>query len=197
VSPQDEALWQQLSSRLLNLPELKQYKWKIYFLKNDVPNAFALPGGIIGIHTGLIKQSESPEEILGVLAHEIGHVMSRHGVQRIAGEMTIQVLSTVLFSKSSNLISVADNLQSLQFSRTQELEADNLGLLYLQRANISPAGFSNFFKRAKSMSGEKWVSWLSTHPMNEERLAHIEILKANFKNPAKINFPLKKFKEIF
>jgi Zn-dependent protease with chaperone function len=145
------------------------------------PNAFALPGGGIVFSDGMIQIAEHQDELSAVLAHEIGHIVHRHGMR-----MLIQgsILSFVLLamtgdaSGSSELfLGLPVLLTEMAYSRQFEREADEYALSTLRTHDISPVRFASLMRRIEKqkpgVSGktpEKWVNYLSTHPLTEERL---------------------------
>ncbi len=196
-----DAEWTAFLNQLLDQPELKNYKWKVSISESPVVNAFALPGGFITLNAGFINQVESANEILGVLAHEAAHVTQRHGVQSLAGAMSANILISVLFLGSSNIMSglvfAADGLHSLKYSRAHELEADRLGVRYLQNAKIATDGMYAFFSRKRDDEPEtsRSLSYLSTHPMDAERLAQIRKLDPE-KSGRQIKYDLAPVKKV-
>jgi predicted Zn-dependent protease len=173
--------WDALLQKLYNQPDLTNYKWKTYIADTPDVNAFALPGAYVVFNSGFIQQARSPDEILGVLAHEAAHVTQRHSVQSIAGDMSANILVSVLFVGTSNIMSgliyAADTLHSLQYSRAHELEADRLGVHYLREAGLTTDGLYAFFSRKSHESRDTGdLSYLSTHPMDEDRLKQIRLL---------------------
>lgn len=179
LSPQLQKEWEALLATLLDQPALKAYDWKVIISADDTVNAFALPGGFIVFNAGFIEQAESADEIVGVLAHEAAHVTERHTVQSVAGDMSANILLSVLFLGSSHIMSgllfAADGLHSLQYSRKHELDADRLGVEYLQKAGLTTDGMFAFFSRKKEEGdpAEESLSYLSTHPMDGDRLKQI------------------------
>jgi len=175
-------LWKEIAAPLLQLPELKNYTWKIYFVRDKVISAHSLPGGIIWLNTGLIENASSAEEVLGVLGHEIGHIMARHSIKEIAEQRFLQQ-SFNYFSFPEWIIAfhLAYQFYSLKYSRAQEVEADQLSLSYLAKLKVSTAGYYKFFQRFALADKDvpEWLSWLSTHPIDKERL---ELILSEGKN---------------
>ncbi len=133
-------------------------------------NAVAAPGGRIYVFEGLIKQAGSPEELAGVLAHEIEHVRNRHVIQGLAVNLlTLAALRMVLPEGGESDARLAYLLLSLQFSREQEAEADEKGLARLRSAQVDAGGFAQFFARAEELASPPPI--LSNHPSNESRKA--------------------------
>lgn len=177
-----------LTQPLLNAVESTPYEFRFYLIQDKTPNAFAIPGGIIVIHTGLIEQAATPEEVAGVLAHEIGHVVERHSLRNMTHTAGFALLVQSVFGDISGLVAVlgdrATFLMSRKFSREYEESADNFGWDLLTRANIDPRGMMQFFqtleeyqKETVGETGSKVAShleFLSTHPATIERIQNLE-----------------------
>lgn len=143
-------------------------------------NAFAVPGGHVVIHSGLVAAAQRPEELLGVVAHEIAHVTERHSLRQMVGSAGLWAVFQTLFGDFSGLAgTVAEGgyrLLTLSFSREQELEADAVGFATLVEAKIDPSGLSDFFDRIEKETAdagaagvESTLSFLSTHPVTADR----------------------------
>jgi predicted Zn-dependent protease len=158
------------------IPE-SPYTFEITVVKSDVVNAFALPGGYIVVFTGLMKKAESPEEVSGVLAHELNHVLQRHGLERIVKQLGFVAVISIVLGNQQGLGGVMKQLgvelMTLKFGRAQETEADLTGLQLLHRAKINPNGMITFFQRLAEKD-EGRVEWLSTHPMSSSRADRLE-----------------------
>lgn len=154
-----------------SIPE-NPYTFDITVVKSDVVNAFALPGGYIVVFTGLMKKAERPEEVAGVLAHELNHVLQRHGLERIVKQLGFVAVLSIVLGNPPGLGGVMKQLgvelMTLKFGRAQETEADLTGLQLLYRAKIDPSGMITFFQRLAEKD-EGRVEWLSTHPMSSAR----------------------------
>ena len=198
LNPAAQAKWSELTGKLTGLPEAQKYKWQIDILKDKEVNAMALPGGHIVVFSGLINEAESPEEILGVVSHEMGHVMGRHSVKRIIQESMAGFLKAIVGSGIVGfVIRQADYVNSLSYSRKQELEADKLGLQYMSDAKISTSGIIKFFERQKNKGGLQ-LNWLSTHPADEERIQRIAKFSQNEQAKAvPVSFSMNYFKKTF
>ncbi len=168
---------QEITSRLTDPIQDNPYKFEVTVVKSDVVNAFALPGGYVVVFTGLLKKAESPEEVAGVLAHELNHVLQRHGLERIVKTVGIVAVVTILTGDQQGLVGLAKQLgielMTLKFSREQETEADLTGLQLLHRAKISPDGMIRFFERL-SESDKLQVELFSTHPMSALRAERLK-----------------------
>jgi beta-barrel assembly-enhancing protease len=168
---------EEITRRLTDHIPGSPYRFDVTVVRNDAVNAMALPGGSVIVYTGLLKQAESPEEVAGVLAHEINHVLLRHGVESMVQSVGAMALAMVLLGNQQGLIGALERLgiqlTTMKFSREKETEADVRGLHLLYQANISPAGMIRFFERLSKSEGLP-VALLSTHPMSAERAARLK-----------------------
>lgn len=136
----------------------------------DEPNAFAFPGGTIGVTTQLIKQSSSLNEIAFVLCHEIGHLKYRHNMNALFSSLGWSAVLLVTGAEVSGLVS----LGQLSNSREHELEADQFALECMQRKFGHVNGYSHFFEKVKAEGLGKLVpSYLSTHPASDDRIVSL------------------------
>ncbi|MBB3989230.1 M48 family metallopeptidase [Croceicoccus naphthovorans] len=132
-------------------------------------NAVALPGGQVLLFDGLIQESDDPDEIAGVLAHEIGHVRERHVMQALLRQFGLSIL---LGGVNSDLGQGIFGVASMSYSRDAEREADEFSRAQLANADISPKGTADFFEYLKEEAGEdspEWIGWIASHPMPKER----------------------------
>lgn len=149
------------------------------------PNAFALPDGTIVVTDEMVQIAEHEYELLAVLAHEIGHIVHRHGLRTliqdsIMGFVLLAITGDVSGS-SELLLGLPVLLTELAYSRRFEREADEFALAFLRTRHIPPTHFADLMRRIDdrrpSGSGgeyKKWVNYLSTHPLTEERLKAFE-----------------------
>lgn len=128
-------------------------------------NAYALPGGFVAVHSGLLKAAKSGEEVAGVLAHELAHVSERHGTRRVLRALGAGALLSALFGGTDieAAAGLLTQLVSTAYDREQEEEADRVGLETLERSGIDPTGLSDFFQRL-ARGGPVVPELLSTHP---------------------------------
>ena len=168
------------------------YELKVYVLPVEQVNALALPGGPIVIFEGLIDKAESPEELAGVLAHEIQHILLRHSTRGILRNLAKSMLVTLFLgdvnSVMEGIVQLAGQLETLGLSREMEAEADQKGMELILAANIDPHGMIRIFKKlmqedfsqkklpkGKPVSEENDISsYFSTHPSSQNRLARLE-----------------------
>jgi len=127
-------------------------------------NAFALPGGYVVVNRGLLESALAGDEVAGVLAHELSHVLSRHSTKRLVGSLGAGVALNIIFGVVDlgvPALTVA-HLSSLGYDRDQEREADEKGRELLIRAGISPAAMATFFERLSD--SVQLPEFISTHP---------------------------------
>ncbi len=167
------------------------YDFFFFGVRDPSLNAFALPGGFIGVHTGLVLASQSESELASVLAHEIGHVSQRHIARMIGNQKQDALLPLagllvgLLAARTSPDLAGAAMLggtglaaqRQLSFGRDAEREADRLGLALLNNSGFEVNGMVNFFGRLQAASrsrNDNLPSYLRTHPLTTERIADIE-----------------------
>lgn len=150
---------------------------KLHVLQKDEINAFALPNGHLVVYTGLIDAAENPEEIAGVLGHEIGHIQHKHVMKKLVREMGLSALLSIAGGRGGGEVAknAARSLSSSAFDRTLEKEADISSVNYLQNADINPKPFSEFlFRLSTGQNMPDYFSWISTHPDSEERAKYLD-----------------------
>ncbi|MDX1957752.1 MAG: M48 family metallopeptidase [Leptospiraceae bacterium] len=181
-----------ITDRLLENTKNSGYEFKFHVVEDSHINAIAFPGGNILIHSALIKEAESPEEIAGVLAHEISHVTLKHGLRHILNSVGLFIVVQSLFGDFSGLIAIITQNTSIflssRFSRDFEREADARGFNYLVNSKINPKGLSKFFKKILEMEKEEGITdneivkFISTHPDTKERIDTIEQKASSLKD---------------
>ena len=179
------------AGKLTNTQPARGFQFEFFLLRDPTLNAFALPGGYIGVHSGLLLAASTESELASVLAHEIGHVTQRHIARMLASNQRSSVLSlaavflAMLAASSSpdaaaGLVALGNSVyeqQMLSFSRDAEREADRIGLEILREAGFSPNDMIAFFARmqqATSIYESGAPSYLRTHPLTSERMADIQ-----------------------
>lgn len=178
--------------RIAAVAPMPDARWEfVLFDAPDTANAFALPGGKVGIYSGILPITRNEAGLATVMAHEIGHVIARHGAERMSQGLLVELggsaLSAALGSQASATRELA--LQAygvgaqlgvmLPYSRAQELEADELGLLYMARAGYDPREAIPFWRRFQAYNretGARPPEFLSTHPLDDRRIARLEQL---------------------
>lgn len=167
-------------------------QWEFVVFDSKDANAFALPGGKVGVYTGLLALAESDDELATVMGHEIGHVIARHGAERMSEQMVIQGLgalgSAYAQSKySPQAVQLAQMaygagttvFRVLPHSRSNESEADRMGVLFAAKAGYDPEAAITFWqKMAQHKAGAPGAleKFLSTHPADDERIADLRAM---------------------
>ena len=168
-----------------------KYKYQWYVLKDDAINAFAAPGGIIVVNSGLLKKADSPKELAAVLAHEVQHVEQRHSLKNMLHAAGVgAVVLLVLGDANAVMMIMAQQVSQQYFSRKVEADADLKGAKLLTKTHIDPSGMPSFFKKlaAEYKDLDNAPVWLSSHPETLERIKLAEAYVAN--NPCKNCAPL-------
>ena len=187
---------------LSNLPP-QPFKYRFYIIKQHVYNAFATPAGHIFINSGLLEALENEEELAGIIAHEIAHVVSRHISQNVdrspkIGLATLAGIAAGIFigaggaAALGNAVVVgsmaAGQTASLAYSREDELQADQLALDYLTRAGYSSKGLLTAMQKMRNkqwFGSDQIPNYLMTHPASEERMGYIDTYLASNQLPEK------------
>ncbi len=158
------------------------YPFHLIVLDDPDLNAFAAPGGPIVILRGLLRRTETPEELAGVLAHEAQHIIQRHSTQALLQQASTGLLIAALTGDVSGAaafgLNAAANLGTLRYSRAHEAEADEEGMRMILDAGIDPAGMIAFYellaREGPDLPG--LLSYLSTHPATDERVQRLRAL---------------------
>ena len=161
---------------------------RFYVVKDDSINAFAIPGGNIYVHTGLITAADDEAELASVIAHEAGHVIRRHGAQAVSRatsiNMGVEAVQSILVGPNSPqstqlIISLlgqgAGQGAMFKYSRQDEQEADTIAVNTLYRANYDPKAMVRFFSKLmnKTTDPGKFAALFSSHPPTRERIANV------------------------
>jgi len=164
--------------------ELEVKNWEIVVFKDDTANAFALPGGKIGVHTGILSVAKTDAQLAAVLGHEVGHVIAKHGNERVseafATEGGLAAIGALTRDNPNTktimgLLGVGTQLGVLlPHSRTQESEADVIGLDLMSRAGFDPKGSVELWKNMMEASKGAPPEFLSTHPASEKRIENLQ-----------------------
>lgn len=186
IDPEVQKAIEKIFQRLLDALEEKPYTFALKIVPSPDVNAFALPGGKITVFTGLIQKSETPEEVAGVLAHEIIHATQRHGmkkmVQHIGMNMLIYaIIGNDISTVSDLLLRNSKEFLGLHYSRNMENEADEMGFALMKKAGIHPKSFQTFLRKLPDTAGNfsSATEWLSTHPLTQKRILKMEELLKN------------------
>lgn len=163
-------------------PDWRNMGWETAVFADNEPNAFALPGGKVGLYTGIFSVARNQDQLAGVIAHEIGHVVSRHHDERITRQMgaagAVQLLGALagnygqLATQGGSILAQTGFL--LPGSRVQETEADVVGQQLMARAGFDPAAAVTLWQNMISAGGRRPPQWLSTHPDPSSRLRELQ-----------------------
>ncbi len=172
--PALQAFVEDTARRLLaTRPSRPPYEFSFHVVRDPQVNAFAFPGGVVVVNTGLITAAGSPDEVAGVLAHELAHVLERHSLEAALDKVGVLVALGVFVDAGASLLELqtALSLLDLKFSRDHEREADVVGLDMLREAGLDPEAMSRFFARLAEEGADLpgALALLSTHPTSRER----------------------------
>jgi len=165
---------------------LNGYKWEFNLIEDQTINAWCMSGGKVVVYTGLMPVALDENGLATVLGHEISHAVARHGSERMSNQMLLQMgstaLSTAMASKPAetrNIVMTAFGIGSqvgvvLPFSRDNEYEADYMGLIFMAMAGYDPNLSVPFWERMAKQGGQKPPEFLSTHPVDANRIARLK-----------------------
>jgi len=169
--------------------DMPNAQWEFVLFESKEVNAFCLPGGKVGVYTGILPITKDEAGLATVLGHEIAHAVARHGGERMSEAMVIQTGGSLLglgLQKTDPKWQAAAQLAygygtqlgaELPHSRAQESEADHIGLIYMTQAGYAPEAAVEFWKRFSDFSkqqGDSGPWFLRTHPLNETRIKQLE-----------------------
>ncbi len=169
--PEIENYLNQLGYLLVSVSPRNQRVFNFFVIQDDSINAFALPGGNIGVHTGLLLAAQNESELAGVVAHEISHVTQDHLARMVAAQSQSQI--PTLAALAVALLAA----RSMNYSRDYEREADRMGYDMLTKAGFDPRGMSGFFNRlirANRFYETNAPAYLRTHPLTTDRVSDME-----------------------
>ncbi len=149
--------------------------WEVRVFEDKSVNAFALPGGKIGVFTGLLKVAQNQDQLATVIGHEVAHVIAGHSSERVSESMAAQLGGQVAQATTGvdpQMLGLAANVFFLMpHSRTQEAEADILGMDYMAKAGFDPHAAIALWQNMSKAGGDKPPELLSTHPSDQTRIA--------------------------
>ena len=177
-----------VGQRIAAATDRKDYQWEFKVLEDPQANAFCLPGGKVAVYTGILPITRDDAGLATVLGHEVSHAIARHGGERMSQELLVQsglAATQAALARNDPLVvqSVTALLGAgasvgliLPFSRSQESEADHLGLIYMAKAGYHPIAARDLWVRmgAASKGGSAPPAFLSTHPSATTRVTQIE-----------------------
>jgi predicted Zn-dependent protease len=160
-----------------------RWPWEVHVITADEVNAWCMPGGKIAVYTGLIDKIKPTDgELAAVLGHEIAHALREHGRERASEQLVEQfglgVLGALTGVNANLAQTIADVTITLPHSRTQETEADRIGVELAARAGYDPRAAISLWQKMSQLGGAQPPQFLSTHPSNETRLADLKVYSA-------------------
>jgi len=175
----------EVGQKLVDVCERKEITYSFTVLNTPMVNAFAAPGGFIFVTRGILKELDDEAELAGVMGHEIGHVVYRHGAKQFEkafGYSAIVLIGEILTKRDlSQLKQYTDFFVSLMFlgySRKNEFESDNSGVRYSLAAGYDPRGMVDFFEKLKTMEKKpptKFETLFRSHPPTADRIERIQL----------------------
>lgn len=182
--PAVNAYVQQLGQRIVarTPAPFNQLPWQFHVVEDPSMNAFAIPGGHIYVHTGLIASAENASELAGVMAHEISHVTARHTTEQISRQYGLSVLASLVLGQDPGALKqIAAQIVAggalARFSRDAEKEADELGIQAMYQAGYDPRGMAAMFRVLMAHSQRspgRVEQFFATHPTTEDRIRDAE-----------------------
>ena len=182
-----------VANRLIPVVDYTASSWEIVVFEDPTPNAFALPGGKIGVHTGLLPITKTDAGLAAVIGHEMAHVTLRHGGQRMTRQLATSLGIAALdiglgmnsedYQQNRPLILASFGAGAhygiaLPYSRKDEYEADKIGMRYMAKAGYDPAEAIKLWKRMQAYSssiGGRPPEWMSTHPVDSNRIHALQV----------------------
>lgn len=170
----------EIGRRIAGVAPVRNANWEFVVFDSDEFNAFAMPGGKVGVYRGMFDVAESDDQLATVMAHEVAHVAARHGGERVTTQLAAQLGIALVASATDNpdlatLLAQAATLGVvLPFSRTQEAEADRIGLELMARAGYDPRAAVPFWQNMMAKAGSRRPEFLATHPNPKNRIRAIE-----------------------
>jgi metalloendopeptidase OMA1, mitochondrial len=154
------------------------FDWEVHVVQDDaMVNAWCMPGGKMAVYTGILPFTQDANGLAVVMGHEIAHAVARHGTERMTHQMGIEAVLAYIAGDYAALGGQAAGLLVLMpWGRKQELEADEIGLIYMARAGFDPREAPKFWERMAAASSGAPPEWLSTHPSNENRIKQLNEL---------------------
>jgi predicted Zn-dependent protease len=166
------------------LPNGDPADWEVKVFEQDVANAFALPGGKIGVYTGLLDVAENQDQLATVIGHEVAHVLANHSNERVSTNFVAQSgiqlaqiavgADTAMKQQLFGLLGVGAQVGViLPFGRAQEAEADVVGLELMAKAGFDPREAGKLWQNMQAQGGDSPPEFLSTHPSSERRIREL------------------------
>ena len=171
----------QLGQHLANHSQRPNITYHFKVVNTEVVNAFAVPGGYLYVNIGLIRAAENESELAGVIGHEIGHVVGKHGVKQLTRQLGLAAVAQLALGEDQSKLkqmvaSLAANGVLTKYSRDAEREADIYAVQEMYDAGIDPEGMATFFEKLRTLQKSrpsKLQQLFSTHPLTTERITAV------------------------
>ncbi|WP_119631689.1 M48 family metallopeptidase [Methylocaldum marinum] len=160
-------------------------QWEVKVFQDDSPNAFALPGGKIGVHSGILRVARNQDQLAAVIAHEVAHVLSRHSNERASQQLAMQQGLNVIQAITNPTTQTGQMMMGvlglgaqygvlMPYGRLQESEADVVGLELMARAGFDPQQSIDLWLNMEQAGGGQPIEFLSTHPSHATRMQELK-----------------------
>ncbi len=179
-----------VANRITSVLPGQQPNWEVVLFDSEQVNAFALPGGHIGVYTGLLNVANTPDQLASVIGHEVAHVLANHGNEKVSrsqltgtGLQIVDVALGVGEVGNKNLYMAALGLGTqvgiiLPYGREQETEADVMGAELMAKAGFNPSASITLWQNMAKVGGEQGPELLSTHPSHNRRITELQQIQA-------------------
>lgn len=189
TDPRYNDLVQRVGKRLSVVMPVPNAEWEFVVFEDPTPNAFALPGGKVGVHTGLFPVSQNEAGLAAVIGHEVAHVVARHSGERVSQNVLAGAAvagAGYMLNRNGNngtaptaVMGAGALLATRAWGRNQELEADRMGAIFMARAGYDPREAVELWKRfatwkQQNNAGSGVPNFLSTHPLDETRITNLQ-----------------------
>ena len=177
---------QRVGRRIAEATARKDYQWEFNLIEDNKVNAFCLPGGKVAVYTGILPVTQDEAGLAAVVGHEVAHAIARHGGERVSQGLIVQtgLMATQVALSRNDPVTVqavtallgagATVGVVLPWSRSQESEADHLGLIYMAKAGYNPSAARDLWVRMQKLGDSRQPEYLSSHPAPATRIAQIE-----------------------
>ena len=173
-----------VGQRIASIANVPGARWEFVLFQDSEPNAFAVPGGKVGVNTGIMQIAKNDAGLATIIGHEVGHLIARHAAERASQSQVAQLGTSLLGQVIPEAgmvgtgVGVGAKLGLLSFSRKHELEADEIGSILMARAGYDPREAVGFWQRfadykARRGSGAS-IEFLSTHPLDGRRIQALQ-----------------------
>lgn len=175
-----------VGKRISSKADMPEAQWEFKVFESKDVNAFCLPGGKVGVFSPLFKYAANDAELATVVAHEVGHAVARHGGERMSQELVKQVGAKALAVSMGSDANIDAYLLAyagiselgviLPYSRSQEYEADRIGMIIMSKAGYNPKAALDFWEKFATLSPSQGTlaEFLSTHPLSENRIQEMK-----------------------